>query len=330
MISEIDNLLLIKYLRNELSEGEYARVLSWLEENEENPEFLFGLKETYQLSKWEELKQQSEVSLSWEMMKDKIQQNAPTGKQNIIVKWLQYSAAAVILFILGFFIKGSFFVDESTFNTIQTSAGQQSTLILNDGTKVQLNENSKLIYPSAFNHKNRDVMLTGEAYFEVSHNPSRPFNVNIGTYTIKVLGTKFNVDAYSDQVYIYTSLKEGKIQIVENKDDSKILSELKPGTRFSYNRRTGEYFVNAVDPVNVAQWTRGEIVIKRQTLDEMAHRLEDKYGYRINIASKDIGKYTYNITIENESLEEILSNIHFITPQVNYTIDNSSKTVIIR
>jgi len=333
MISDIQNLLLIKYLRNELTEAETAAVLRWLEESEENMEFLFGLKEAYQLSKWNELKGRSEASNGWEDMQERIvkaEENEEDEKPVWRMKWIRYSAAAVVLLLAGFFVRDMLVVEKPSFNSIETASGQQSMLTLNDGTKIKLNENSRLIYPTAFNEKNRDVSLRGEAYFEVAHNPDQPFLVNIGAYTVKVLGTKFNVDAYPDQVYIYTSLKEGKIQIIDHSEESKILSELEPGTRFSYNRRTGEYFVNSIDKDQIADWVNGQVIIKRQTLEEVVRRLEEKYGYTIELRNNHIAHLTYNITIDKEPIEEILGNIHFITPQVKFSIDKKDKKVILR
>jgi ferric-dicitrate binding protein FerR (iron transport regulator) len=330
MISDINNILLIKYLRNELSEAELKIVLRWLEENEENKEFLFGLKEVYMLSRWEELHARSEAAEGWKDLHERIGQSDEQRRSPWRRRAIQYAAAAVVIFMLGFILRDLTNTEKITYNMVETKNGEQSTLFLNDGTKVKLNENSKLIYPSNFAHNTRNVELKGEAYFEVEHNPKQPFLVNIGTYTVKVLGTKFNIDAYPDQIYVYTSLKEGRIQIVDNTPEAKIVSELKPGMQLSYNKRTGEFFVKAVDTEQVADWTSGQVVIKRQTLEELVQRLEQKYHYTMNIENQQINKLTYNITIDKEPMEEILSNIHFITPQVHYSINNKDKTVILK
>jgi ferric-dicitrate binding protein FerR (iron transport regulator) len=131
-------------------------------------------------------------------------------------------------------------------------------------------------------------------------------------------------------VYVYTSLKEGRIQVVDNTKEKKIVSELKPGMQLSYNRRTGEYYVMAVDQQQIADWTNGQMVIRHQTLEDLKQRLEQKYGYVIDIQNQKIGNLTYNITIDKEPLEEILSNIHFITPQVSFSINKNTKTVILK
>ncbi|MDP4276474.1 MAG: FecR family protein [Bacteroidota bacterium] len=329
MISDINNILLIKYLRNDLNEAESKQVLAWLQEKEENKEFLFGLKEAYMLSRWKELQQQSAVSQGWDEFSLKIAQASPSKRSTLILSVVRYAAVAVIVFGLGFFLRGFSHQEPVTYNVVKTASGEHSTLILADGTKVRLNENSQLTYPSSFSRHFRKVSLKGEAYFEAAHNKKKPFLVNTSVYTVKVLGTKFNVDAYPDQLYVYTSLKEGKVQILDNSGDSKILSELKPGTQMSFNRRTGEYFVKEVELDEIGDWINGEVVFKRKTLQEIADKLEQKYGYTIDIRNKEISQLTYNITIENEPLEEILSDIHYITPQVHFSVQLDRKTVIL-
>jgi len=330
MISDINNILLIKYLRNELNEQESKQLLSWLQENEENKDFLFGLKEAYTLSRWKELQVRSDTAQEWQKLNAVMEEATRTKRPKRLMSFVRYAAVAIFVFGLGFFLRDVGQKEDLSYNMVETSLGESSTLILNDGTKVKLNENSKLIYPSCFEKDSRRVKLKGEAYFEAAHNEKRPFFVNVGAYTVKVLGTKFNVDAYPDQLYVYTSLKEGKVQIIENSEDSKIISELKPGNQFSYNKRSGEFFVKSVDMDEIGDWTNGEVVLKRETLEDVVGRLEQKYGYTFDIQNKSLNRLTYNITIENESLEEILSNIHFITPQVHYTIHKEKKTVILK
>lgn len=92
--------------------------------------------------------------------------------------------------------------------------GQKSQIILSDGTKVWLNSETKIRYPGRFSKVQRDVYLTGEAFFEVSKNGSRPFVVHTPELDVKVVGTKFNIKAYEDEQQIATSLFEGKVSLV--------------------------------------------------------------------------------------------------------------------
>lgn len=102
---------------------------------------------------------------------------------------------------------------EPLLNTISTPNGGQYVVVLTDGTKVMLNAASSLTFPSTFKGGERNVSLSGEAYFEVSKNKSKPFKVNSGTQVVEVLGTHFNVNAYNDEAVIKTTLIEGSVKV---------------------------------------------------------------------------------------------------------------------
>ena len=330
MITNIDNVLLIKYLRKELNEAESQCVVDWLQARDENKNFLFGLKEAYMLSRWEELRDKAGTVNGWNELKQSLGEKRPSPLKKYLRVGLQYAAVLVLLFATGFYIHNLLQKQQPQYSMVETASGQQSTLTLNDGTKVKLNQNSKLIYPKNFNQDTRNVTLQGEAYFEVTHNAKKPFMVNVGCYTVKVLGTKFDVNAYSGDIYSYTSLKEGKVLIIDNNEGHKVLSELKPGNQLGYNRRTGDYSVKTVDIDAIADWSLNQLVIRNEKLGTVADMLSGKYGYTIDVNNCKIGNLVYNITIEKEPLDEILSDIHCVTPQVHYYIDHEKKWVIIK
>lgn len=139
------------------------------------------------------------------------------------------------------------------------------------------------------------------------------------------------VEAYPGDICSYTSLKEGKVQILENEtEDEHILSELRPGTQLVYNVQTGQYQLNQVDIEEIGDWMRGQIVVKHKTLQELIDILKQKYEYSFELQTDSISNIVYNIVLEQESLEEILNDITVITPQVHYSINYGTRTVIIR
>ena len=283
MITNIDNVLLIKYMRKVLTESESQKVVDWLQDKNENKHFLFGLKEAYMLSRWEELSDKAETEVGWNELKKSLPKNQPSSRKKYLRVGLQYAAVLILLLLAtGFFLQNLFQKQQPQYTMIETASGQQSTLTLNDGTIVRLNQNSKLTYPKNFNNHTRNVTLRGEAYFEVTHNAKKPFLVNVGCYTVKVLGTKFDVNAYSGDMHSYTSLKEGKVLIVDNQEGHKVLSELKPGTQLRYNRKTGDYAVKSIDINAIANWRLNQIVIRNQKLGTVAEMLSSRYGYTID------------------------------------------------
>ncbi len=166
---------------------------------------------------------------------------------------------------------------EVLYNTMTTPNGRQYNLVLADGSKVWLNAASSVNFPTSFPGDERKVSITGEAYFEIAHNPSKPFIVSVKGVEINVLGTKFNVMAYTDEGVIKATLLEGKIS-VQNNSDKNLLSpgqqaEIKKGEMFINNNvsieeaiawKNGAFYFQSVDIINlmrqVARWYDVEVV----------------------------------------------------------------------
>lgn len=136
-------------------------------------------------------------------------------------------------------------------NTMSTPRGGEYQLTLADGTKVWLNAASSITYPVAFTGKYRDVSVTGEAYFEVAHDSSKPFRVKTGSQIVEVLGTHFNINGYNDEKAIRTTLLEGSVSISSNN----IRKMLRPGEQASFIR--GTLNIQTVDIEEAIAWKNG-------------------------------------------------------------------------
>jgi transmembrane sensor len=149
------------------------------------------------------------------------------------------------------------------YNTIETPKGGQYEIILPDGSHVWLNAASSLRFPAAFTGKERDVELTGEAYFEVVKSPGQPFKVNfsssVGKAQVEVLGTHFNINAYSDETNSRTTLLEGKVKISNSPSDvQQPISEiLFPGQQAAITVDANKIKVQEVDAEASIAWKNG-------------------------------------------------------------------------
>ncbi|MEO8821966.1 MAG: FecR family protein [Ginsengibacter sp.] len=140
-----------------------------------------------------------------------------------------------------------------TYNTLTTPRGGQYQVVLPDGSKVWLNASSSLRFPTAFVGKERNVELTGEAYFEVAKNKEKPFHVNVKGMQVEVLGTHFNVNAYSDEDDIKTSLLEGSVKIKRGS----ISGLLKPGQQAILENNKNDLKIKKVNMDEVIAWKKG-------------------------------------------------------------------------
>jgi hypothetical protein len=139
------------------------------------------------------------------------------------------------------------------YNTLTTPRGGQYKLILADGSKVWLNASSSLHFPTAFTGKERNVELTGEAYFEVAKNKEKPFRVNVNGMQVEVLGTHFNVNAYADENSIKTSLLEGSVKIKRGD----VSGLLKPGQQGILESNNNDLRIKEVNMDEVIAWKNG-------------------------------------------------------------------------
>lgn len=166
--------------------------------------------------------------------------------------------------------------DKVLHNTMTTPRGGQYQLTLPDGTDVWLNSASSITYPTSFVGKERKVSITGEAYFEVAKDKSKPFHVLAGNQNIEVLGTHFNVMAYSDEESIKTTLLEGSVKISEHNNTS----ILKPGEQAIVNKQGGIKIKQAVIEEALA-WKNGYFKFNRVDIKYIMRQIARWYDVEV-------------------------------------------------
>ena len=176
-------------------------------------------------------------------------------------------------------------------NTLIVPRGGEYTLSLSDGSKLVVNSMSKLIFPVKFTGNKREITLVeGEAYFEVAKDKSRPFIVSVKGAKVEVLGTSFDIKAYPDDNYTYTTLVEGKVKhsLCNKPLDVNFLA---PDQQAVFNVASSEVAIKKVDAKQLVQWTVGMYSFTNQTLDEIMKTLSRWYDF----------EYTF----EDESLKTV-------------------------
>ena len=166
-------------------------------------------------------------------------------------------------------------------NTLIIPYGSRSLITLADGSRIWLNAGSRLIYPSDFVDKRREVFLVGEAFFEVAKNEDRPFIVKTADVEIKVLGTKFNISAYPEDYSVQTALTEGRVELSRTNAglwEKKI--QLSPGELAYFNKRSRETTIYDVDVEYYSLWTKGLFSFSNTDLNRITRKLERYYNIR--------------------------------------------------
>ena len=207
------------------------------------------------------------------------------------------------------------------FNTIEIPRGGEYQLILSDGTKVWLNSGTSIKYPIAFAANSREVYLEeGEAFFEVTENKESPFIVHTSKMKVNVLGTSFNVRAYSDESQLSTTLVTGKVII--NQPETGNEYTLVPNEQAIFSDQGID--IKSVDVNKFIAWKDGRILFEENTLEEIFNDLSRWYNIDVEYASAEVKKLRFSIDVERyDEFSEILGILE-LTKKIKFKIEENS------
>lgn len=266
------------------------------------------------------------------------------------------AAAVITLTCAGFFLyrysvlKASILAARAAQpSEVATRNGSRTSLYLPDGTHVWLNAGSKITYNKNFGAAAREVNLSGEAFFDVAHNPASPFIIHTSRIDIKVLGTSFNVKSYPADETTETVLVHGSIEVaVHNKANEKVI--LKPNEKLvvgndesSVPRRRpttmatakqGDTLVTIQKPtyerstgaILETSWVRGQLAFQDEAFDGLALKLERWYGVTIRFADPRLQTLRFTGTFRDETITEALDALK-LTTHFDYTINDNQITI---
>lgn len=193
---------------------------------------------------------------------------------------------------------------EVVYNTMSTPKGRQYALVLADGSKVWLNAASSIRFPTAFVGSDRKVEITGEAYFEVTHDASKPFHVAVNDMDVQVLGTHFNINAYGDEANVKTTLLEGSVLVT-----SKSLQRaavLRPGQQSVLN--ASSLLVNKdVDTDEITAWKNGQFVFNSTSLEQLMKQISRWYDVEVEYKGIIPQERFTGIVSRTSNLSEVLN-----------------------
>lgn len=269
----------------------------------------------------------SDIAYSWTKTSDKIKQSEPvSGFRNLIS--LATKVAAVLLLPLlvvsGWLLYNQYNLTQKYSNLLENKHEQNLTVVaplcarivvdLPDGSKVWLNSGSELTYPVVFTSSERRVHLTGEAYFKVQKGEA-PFFVSSLGPEIKVYGTEFNVNSYSNEDVVTVALAEGKVSL--NTGEKEEFISL--GQVSAFDRKSKHITVENTDVTLYSSWREGKYVFRNASLSAILRVLQRQYNVTISLLDPKVGNYRYDAKFDNESLEQILQLLTLSAPiKYNY------------
>lgn len=207
-------------------------------------------------------------------------------------------------------IKPDHGIKSLSFNEIRIPRGGEYKFQLSDGTMVYLNSMTSIKYPVLFSGNTREIELSGEAYFDVAHNPSKPFIVKSKHLNIEVLGTSFNVSSYDDNSFVETTLVEGKVRITDENGERGSGWVLKPSYQARFDKQKKIMDINKVNIAVYTSWKDGYFVFQDERLEDIMVILSRWYNIDISFDNPSIKEIMFGGRVNRyENIEPILDII---------------------
>lgn len=308
-------IIITKYLEGHATDGEQAKLLAWLRDKDNRLAFN---KQKFDWKKGFSKEFLSEGSeLSWYAVQDQLLRDNYSGWRSSRKINQFFRIAAIFFFVVSlgsavYFISNQPVIASEFFTSVVAENGQISKVLLPDGSTVWLNSGSEISYSNLFAAENRTIDLQGEAYFQVTRNEEMPLIVNSGELQVKVLGTKFNVAAYTESEIIKVVLESGSVELL-NSNEEKFQYNLKSGELACFTKAGRKLTVHEVNTVKYTSWKDGMINIYNQPLEELLERLGKRYNQKF-VYPEALKGYHFTFTIKNESLHEIIAVMEKIAP----------------
>jgi transmembrane sensor len=364
-IEEPHEQLIIRFLNGHLSLEEINDLYIWIESSLDNRKIFKVYQNIWIGGSAFTQNEDFNPQKAWKKMTDEI--NKPSFRQiyqssqkarRIYYRYAQIAALFLAVFTLGSLVSyltlspDHKIYGEGIFE-ISVPLGSRSRIVLPDSSIVWLNAGSMLSYPHDFNYTERLVKLEGEAYFDITTNPIKPFIVKTSHLDVKALGTQFNVKAYPDDNAILTTLVEGKLIIEMPGKERPLIYALEPRQSFTYQiTEKSALRLNTFEPVieenekpekavietpipadskplllvksnirpeKYTSWKDETWIIEGETMDDMAKMMERRFNTKIEMKSADLKRYRFTGKIKNETLEQVLEILSMTTP-LKYTV----------
>lgn len=332
--------LLSKKLSGQLALEEIQSLDSITSQNEEYR--LLAVKLENYFEQKEEIKPNTkQLDQIWKMIEISEAENAETKLNDLQPKSISFSfknllkVAAVLVVLMGTSLLSYKLLNRNVFDNFETvtTTNDKTFKLLDDGTKIWLNKNSKLSYNAAFGQRKREIILIGEAYFDVAKNQAIPLFIQAGNIDIEVKGTAFNVNAYQGKDDIEVALVRGLIQVTDRLDSKRTVL-LHPNEKFTLNstnhNKEHHFLVRAIEKealLNDTKWIADTLTFNKEKLVTLAVRMEKKYDLKITIESEKLKEKRFSGTFINENIQQALEALKLSYP-LTYTINN--KLVVIK
>lgn len=295
----------------------------------------------------------SEPTLQYQAQEALIEEMSPEPRKSSgIYRKLIWTASIAASLIIAFFVftNSSDNVNQRQAhaqNTVSTKRGSKSKIELPDGTQVWLNADSRITYDENFHGNQREVTLSGEAFFDVVRDESRPFIIHTSTIDVRVLGTAFNVRSYENEKNTETSLIRGSIEVILVTSPDKTKVTLKPKDKLIVNNGKAKLMTDSSAkntrteiPMRLARinykendsiaietlWVKNRLAFDGEALEDIALKIERWFDVKVIITDEKMKKAVYTAFFEEENLQQVMEALQ-LTGKFKYTINKKEVTI---
>lgn len=312
--TEIMQELAFAYFAGKISKADEKKLFEFIQKEEQNYQQFKDWERAWMLSEKEDLR----TAREWESLQCRIRTHEAVNPMiskpgSDLWRWAVAIAAMFVLIAGGTWVvlNTTTFMNKAQYIVFEAPYGEKSKMTFPDGTVVWLNAGSSLKYSNKYNTDDRVVELEGEGYFEVAKKKKIPFVVHTRGYDVVVKGTKFNVTAYPEDSNITTTLMEGAVELLKEKQHI----AMKPGESVTLNVVSGKFTLTKVNPGVSKAWSENRIEYDNISLRELAAKLSRQYDVKIHLLTEEVGDKRFSISLRNqETIGEVMSALKEIIP----------------
>jgi len=335
VISKELKIAVVNYLNGRWEACDSGLLKSWLEESEDNSRLFGQLVDLWEADKMIRKEKEFDVDKAWEKLE--VQLNPGQGILKRLPRFSRvwhYAAILVLVLFMGGLARSYLRIQSdnrllsTNFVEYTVPYGSKTSMKLPDGSVVRLNAGTTIQYNQGYGIKDRDIVLSGEAFFEVAKNKHLPFIVNAKDISVQALGTKFNVKAYPEERAVETILLEGSVKLEYSGGILPQKVVMKPNQKVVFDSDGKNFAVSSINNTSEVSWITDKWVVKNMDLEDLAKLLERKYNVIITFNDDRIRNYEFGGTIKDETVEQVLTALTYSAP-IKYNIKNKQVTLSI-
>lgn len=324
-----DTLLQNRLLTNNATPEEASALETWITSDDQNRLFWDDLNALFYNEEAAIAASEVNTKAAWDLVEKRISTDNVSSHHTSIYKMkrrvTQWSVAATVV---GLLLSSLFYFNitkEVSLNSLATNSDIKE-VVLADGSTVTINSNSQLNYPNSFKGDKREVILNGEAYFEITKNPQKPFIVKTNNLEIKVLGTKFNVDDFGgNSKLMQVNVVEGKVEVRSSSFQNSVITLIK-GESALLDKEHGTFVKSTKMAANGAAWKTKTFAFNNSDLDEVLSSLAKAYKMKMEIKDSTLLNNHLTATFEKKDINFVMTIISS-TFNLNYAIENETITI---